>query len=231
MYNDADVSPLMGKRGGQPDLPDYILVKKFYPSRRNKEKRMKRIWQLHSLAQSGANMINMDVEDEDGVVVENNRVKTVNHAVRDVLAREQVDYEHFYKIWRKILNYAHVLICIVNQRRKTVDNSAAIDEDSDEDDDDFREIQLNELLDGLTLSAARTTHNNNNKSNMDEVSNALHNDAGDATTGSTTFNLANVTTLPPTYVLNEMQKWLMETTMTTMICKHVHLLNIYLVYI
>ena len=206
MYNDADVSPLMGKRGGQPDLPDYILVKKFYPSRRNKEKRMKRIWQLHSLAQSGANMTNMDVEDEDG---SSSRKKKSgkdrqSRRVRDVLAREQVDYEHFLQDLEEDPELrSRINLYSKPATKKTVDNSAAIDEDSDEDDDDFPEIQLNELLDGLTLSAARTTHNNNNKSNMDEVSNALHNDAGDATTGSTTFNLANVTTLPPTYVLNE----------------------------
>lgn len=55
----------MGKRGGEPDLPEFILVKKFYPNRRDKKKQMKRIWELRSLAQSGANMTSMDTEDEE----------------------------------------------------------------------------------------------------------------------------------------------------------------------
>ena len=55
----------MGKRGGEPDLPEFILVKKFYPNRRDKQKQMKRIWELRSLAQSGANMTSMDTEDEE----------------------------------------------------------------------------------------------------------------------------------------------------------------------
>ena len=55
----------MGKRGGEPDLPEFILVKKFYPNRRDKQKQMKRIWELRSLAQSGANMTTMDTEDRD----------------------------------------------------------------------------------------------------------------------------------------------------------------------
>jgi hypothetical protein len=196
----------MGKRGGEPDLPDYILVKKFYPSRRNKEKRMKRIWQLHSLAQSGANMTNMDVEDDDG---SSGRKKKSgkdrqSRRVRDVLAREQVDYEHFLQDLEEDPELrSRINLYSKPAMKKTLENSVAIDKDSDEDDEDFPEIQLNELLDGLTLTAARTAHNNNDKSNMDEVSNALHNDAGDVTAGSTTFNLANVTTLPPTYTLNE----------------------------
>ena len=53
----------MGKRGGEPDLPEFILEKKFYPHRRDKQKQMKRNWELRSLAQSGANMTTMDTED------------------------------------------------------------------------------------------------------------------------------------------------------------------------
>lgn len=57
---------------------------------------------------------------------------------------------------------------------------------SDED-DDFPEIQLGELLDGLSLQAP----------------NASETDGGAVEdNGTTTFDLANVTTLPATYVLN-----------------------------
>ena len=50
------------------------------------------------------------------------------------------------------------------------------------------------MLDGLTL-----TNNNNNNNKVSSVvdDNRLTNE------GSTTFNLANVTVLPPTYTLNE----------------------------
>ena len=60
------------------------------------------------------------------------------------------------------------------------------DADSDED-DDFPEIQLGELLDGLSLQAP----------NASEAERGVVED-----NGTTTFNLDNVTTLPPTYVLN-----------------------------
>ena len=59
-------------------------------------------------------------------------------------------------------------------------------QDSDED-DDFPEIQLGELLDGLSLQAP----------NASEAERGALED-----NGTTTFNLDNVTTLPPTYVLN-----------------------------
>ena len=198
----------MGKRGGEPDFPDYVLVKKFYPSRRVKEKRMKRIWQLHSLAQSGANVTNMDVEDEgsSGKKKKKSGKDRQSRRVRDVLARGQVDYEHFLQdleedpeLRSRINLYSKPNVVAKANAKEDGDDATMEDNDnnsnsSEDEDDDFPEIQLNELLDGLTL-----TNNNNNNNKVPSVvdDNRLTNE------GSTTFNLANVTVLPPTYTLNE----------------------------
>ena len=197
----------MGKRGGEPDFPDYVLVKKFYPSRRVKEKRMKRIWQLHSLAQSGANVTNMDVEDESssGKKKKKSGKDRQSRRVRDVLARGQVDYEHFLQdleedpeLRSRINLYSKPNVVAKANAKEDGDDATMEDNDnnsnsSEDEDDDFPEIQLNELLDGLTL----TNNNNNNKVPSVVDDNRLTNE------GSTTFNLANVTVLPPTYTLNE----------------------------
>ena len=196
----------MGKRGGEPDFPDYVLVKKFYPSRRVKEKRMKRIWQLHSLAQSGANVTTMDVEDESssGKKKKKSGKDRQSRRVRDVLARGQVDYEHFLQdleedpeLRSRINLYSKPNVVAKANAKEDGDDATMDDNDnnsnsSEDEDDDFPEIQLNELLDGLTL-----TNNNNNKVPSVVDDNRLTNE------GSTTFNLANVTVLPPTYTLNE----------------------------
>ena len=197
----------MGKRGGEPDFPDYVLVKKFYPSRRVKEKRMKRIWQLHSLAQSGANVTTMDVEDESssGKKKKKSGKDRQSRRVRDVLARGQVDYEHFLQdleedpeLRSRINLYSKPNVVAKANAKEDGDDATMDDNDnnsnsSEDEDDDFPEIQLNELLDGLTL----TNNNNNNKAPSVVDDNRLTNE------GSTTFNLANVTVLPPTYTLNE----------------------------
>ena len=197
----------MGKRGGEPDFPDYVLVKKFYPSRRVKEKRMKRIWQLHSLAQSGANVTTMDVEDESssGKKKKKSGKDRQSRRVRDVLARGQVDYEHFLQdleedpeLRSRINLYSKPNVVAKANAKEDGDDATMEDNDnnnnsSEDEDDDFPEIQLNELLDGLTL----TNNNNNNKAPSVVDDNRLTNE------GSTTFNLANVTVLPPTYTLNE----------------------------
>ena len=153
----------MGKRGGEPDFPDYVLVKKFYPSRRVKEKRMKRIWQLHSLAQSGANVTNMDVEDEgsSGKKKKKSGKDRQSRRVRDVLARGQVDYEHFLQdleedpeLRSRINLYSKPNVVAKANAKEDGDDATMDDNDnnsnsSEDEDDDFPEIQLNELLDGL----------------------------------------------------------------------------------
>ena len=164
VYNDADVASLAGKRGGAPNqMPDFIIVRKFYPARRAKMD-ARRLFQLQALRDNA--VVTMETDD---VVLKGERKKRGPKLVRnakrqaDALAREGRDFNSFlvdleedqelrsrinlYKDHKKISQ-------VMAAKVRTADEAG--DEDSDFDDDgDFPEIDMSELLESMENMTAR----------------------------------------------------------------------------
>ena len=177
VYNDADVDSIMGKRGTEPNFPDFVIVRKYYPVRRSKKQN--RFWKLQAFR--GVSTVMVEGTDEvEGERKKKRRGKDRKaRRDRDALARDQMDFESFlqdleedpelrsrvnlYKDQKKLEAHLQAKSSApAGGGNASAGGGAADDDDDDMLEEDFPEIQMDELLEsmqGLQASDAKLAEN------------------------------------------------------------------------
>jgi len=126
-FNDEGIDELV--RLSKKQLPDLILVKKYFPNRRKKQK--PRHWQLKNLDMEAADLKKQERNKKD-----NDYEKFLQELEEDPELRSQIDLY-------KVPNAEQVL---------TEAQESMMEDEGEEEEEDFPEIKLEELMEDLKIT-------------------------------------------------------------------------------